>query len=241
MVQQIPRDEWLDEYWPGLYRAGDHVLTLGPTQRAGKTHLNFQLLQSANRPDLSPVIFCMKPRDNTVSEWSEKLGFKEIDHWPPTKYPWQNTPPGHTLWPQHPYDIEDANEHIGDQFKRAMLDRYKAGDSILFLDEIYGICAELGLSKELISIITRGGGMGVGAWMASQRPAGTHQGSLPGFVFNCPRHYYLAKDNNKANREKYADLAGGFDPRHIEELTLGLRQFEFLYLNSDGNAAIVGA
>jgi hypothetical protein len=51
----------------------------------------------------------------------------------------------------------------------------------------------------------------------------------------------LAKDNNKANREKYADLAGGFDPRHIEELTLGLRQFEFLYLNSDGNAAIVGA
>jgi hypothetical protein len=121
-----------------------------------------------------------------------------------------------------------------------MMHGYSHGNSILFLDEIYGITAELGLSQEVISILTRGGGMGCGAWMACQKPGGTVGHSLPGFVFNQPTHMFVANDNDARNRSRFSELAGGHDPKEIESTVLGLGRYEFLYLNADGSKAIVG-
>ena len=239
---RIEREDFLENYWPGLYHDGDHVLTLGPTQRAGKTHLNFQLLQAVGHPWLDKTVFCMKPRDATVARWSEALGYKETERWPPpAKWFWQDKPNGYTLWPRHSFDPDKDNEHLRQQFRATMMHHYRSGDAIMMLDEVYGICAELNLSKELIAIATRGGGMGCGAWMASQKPSGTQQGSLPGFIFNCPRHYFLAADNDARNRARYTDISGGFDPKFIESTTLGLQRFEFLYINADGQVAVIGA
>lgn len=251
-VLRLDRQDFLENYWS--YRPGEHVIAFGPTQRAGKTHLLFQLLQQSVRPDIRTTAFCMKPRDRTVAKWSQALGFKEVPSWPPPpKWPWQEKPAGYTLWPRHTMNPAIDNRHIGGQFRDAMLDGYKRGRSILFLDEIYGICAELkvpdetkpgsyrkGLTEELLAIVTRGGGMGCGAWMATQKPSGTQQASLPGFVFNCPTHMFLAPDNDKRNRRRYGELAGGVDPELIEAQTLGLNRYEFLYLNASGQMAIIG-
>lgn len=251
-VLQLDRQEFLDHFWN--YRPGQHVACFGPTQRAGKTHLMFQLLAAANRPDLRTTAFCMKPKDRTVAWWSRTFGFKEVAEWPPpAKWPWQDKPPGFTLWPRHTMDPAIDNMHIGQQFRRAMLDGYKRGNSILFLDEIYGMIAELtvpdgrrqngvrkGLTEELLAILTRGGGMGCGAWVASQKPSGTQQASLPGFVFNSPYHIFLAPDNDVRNRRRYSELSGGIDPDLIERQTLSLRRFEFLYINADGEMAVIG-
>lgn len=237
-ILRVPRDEFLSDYWD--YRPGEHVALFGPTQRAGKTHLGFQLLQAANRPSLDATVFCMKPRDRTVARWSSSLEFKETPVWPPRKHWWETEPEGYTLWPRHSFDPQADNEHIKAEFRKGMLDGYKNGNSILFLDEVYGIVAELGLTDELLAILTRGGGMGCGAWIASQKPSGTQQASLPGFIFNCPTHMFLANDNDKRNRARYGELAGGFDPRMIEDVSLGLRKYEFLYLNSAGYLCIVG-
>jgi hypothetical protein len=237
---RLDRDEFLDDYWPGLYKPGHHVLTLGPTQRAGKTHLNFQLLEAAPTHHIDPVVFCFKPRDKTVATWTQKLSYQETPAWPPRKRLFSGNPPGYTLWPPHSFDTQKDNERIAGIFRTAMMAHYAAGDSILFLDEVYGLCAELGLQEELIAILSRGSGMGCGAWIASQRGAGTQQGSLPGFIWSQPYHYFLAKSAHKQDRQKYADMAGDHDPAFIEATTLGLQRYEFLYLNADGHAAIVG-
>lgn len=250
-ILRLERREFLDHYWN--YRPGQHVIAFGPTQRAGKTQLLFQLLEAANRPDLRTVAFCMKPKDTTTARWSAALEFKEVSDWPPVKLPW-NKPAGYTVWPRHTMDPAVDNLHIGRVFRRAILDGYKRGRSILFLDEIYGILAELtvpdprrqngvrrGLQEELLAVLTRGGGMGCGAWMATQKPSGTQQASLPGFVFNQPAHYFLAPDNEARNRRRYAELSGGVDSELIERTTLALRRYEFLYLNADGQMAIIGA
>lgn len=239
MITRLARQDFLDNYWE--CQPGEHVFLIGPTQRSGKTHLGFQLLQAANRPELDTTVFCMKPKDATVANFSDQFGYKEIAKWPPRKHWWEEEPPAHVLWPKHSFNVQRDNEHIKSEFSRAMMSGYKNGNSILFLDEIYGIVAELGLQEELLAILTRGGGMGCGAWMACQKPGGTQGHSLPGFVFNCPTHMFLAPDNVKQNRERYADLAGNHDPREIESITLGLNKYEFLYLNVNGQKAIVGA
>jgi hypothetical protein len=197
----------------------------------------------------------MKPKDPTVARWSQALEFREVPQWPPPpRWPWQDRPAGYTVWPRHTMKPAVDNCTSAKVFQDAILDGYKRGKSILFLDEIYGILAELqvpdprarngvrrGLQEELLAVLTRGGGMGCGAWMATQKPGGTQQTSLPGFVFNQPAHFFLAKDNEARNRRRYAELSGGVDSELIERTTLGLRRYEFLYLNADGQMAIIGA
>lgn len=240
-VSKLDRQDFLENFWPSLYQPGQHVFLIGPTQRAGKTHLGFQLLNAADKTGLKTTVFCMKPRDKTVASFSEEYGFKETAEWPPKRKLFGEKTDAYTLWPKHSFDVDKDNEHIKAEFKKAMMDGYKRGNSILFLDEIYGITAELGLSQETIAILTRGGGMGCGAWMACQKPGGTQGRSLPGFAFNCPTHMFLANDNDSRNRERYADLAGGHDPKEIESITLSLPKYNFLYLNADGQKAVIGA
>jgi len=107
---RLDRTEFLTRYWH--YRAGEHVVAFGPTQRAGKTHLMYQLLEAANRPDLQPTVFCMKPIDPTVAAWNARLGYRETPNWPPPpKWPWQERPPGYTLWPRHTMDPAVCRGH----------------------------------------------------------------------------------------------------------------------------------
>lgn len=240
MAVRIDREEFRENYFD--YRPGEHVLLIGPTQRAGKTHLGWQLLQSALRPSLRASAFCMKPRDRTVAHWQRELEFKETPTWPPPmRRFWEQKPPGHTLWPRHTFDPTSDDPHLRGELRKLMLSSYKRGDCILWLDEIYGLIAELGLQKELLALLTRGGVMNCGVWMATQKPSGTQAAGIPGFVFNSPTHMFLSKDNVRQNRQRYGDLAGDFDPKLVERITLELRPYEFLYLHAAGHMCVVGA
>ena len=241
MTTRFTREEFFSERFD--YKPGQHVLAIGPTQRSGKTELLFTGLKSVMPTSLDITAFCMKPRDRTAAAWTRALDFQETGTWPPRRPLWRAGPPGAMLWPRHTFDPDVDDEHIRAEFRKAMLAGYKNGNTILFLDEIYGILAELGLVKELNAILTRGMGMGCGAWMATQKPSGTQQAGMPGFVFNSPYHVFLAPDNVEANRRKYGEIAGDFDPREIEAITLHeLRPFEFLYLETaHGYKSIVGA
>ena len=184
----------------------------------------------------------MKPKDETVASFTEKAGFREIQAWPPRKKLWETKPSGYTLWPhQTMVDVDKDNAHLREEFRKGITQNYARGDCILFLDEVYGLTADLGLGKELNAVLTRGRAMGCGAFMATQKPSGTPGYPLPGFVFNSPTHMFLSNDNVKANRDKYADLAGGHDPKEIESITLSLPKYNFLYLNADGQKAVIGA
>lgn len=240
MTARFTREEFFAERFD--YRPGQHVLAIGPTQRSGKTELLNTALQAVMPTSLDITTFVMKPRDRTAAKWTETLGFRETGTWPPRRSLLGGKPPGYTLWPRHTFDPDIDDAHIRAQFRKAILDGYKNGDTILFLDEIYGILAELGLVKELNAVLTRGMSMGCAAWMATQKPSGTQQVGMPGFVFNSVTHTFLAPDNVKANRQRYGEIAGDFEPREIEDITLHeLRPFEFLYLHAAGHKCIVGA
>lgn len=239
-LTRIDRAEFLDDYWPGLYKSGQHVLLCGATQRSGKTTLGYQLLDAVPDYISNKQAWVIKPKDQTAAEATQRLGFKEVSDWPPSKYPWQADPRGYTLWPKHSFDTAKDNERLREIFRRAMMDAYKTGDTILFLDEVYGV-AELGLHDELSAVLSRGAGMGCAAWMCVQRGSGTQQVSIPGFVWSQPYHMFLAHSSNKNDRQKYADMNGDFDPAWIESTLTTLPQYHFLYLNADGNAAIIGS
>jgi hypothetical protein len=233
MLQYIQREDFLSDYFD--YKPGQHIAIIGPTNIAGKSYLGHQLLDQAIRnTGLPAVSLVMKPRDRTVSEWSQKLGFKEIRSWPPAKMPWQATPRGYTLWPgQSMTDIGADNEHLASEFKKAILDTYRHGDGIIFADEVYGLCVELGLSTELTALWTRGQGMGAGLWSLTQKPSGTQQGSIPSFVYNSPTWTFLSRDPDKRNRDRFSEI-GGVDGHFIGDEVMKLRKYEFLCLHREG-------
>lgn len=237
MVLRLDRQDFLENYFD--YQPGQHVSLIGPTQIAGKSYLAHQLLGKAIRPELSTVSLVMKPRDRTVSQWSETLGFRETPTWPPpARWPWEQKPPGYTLWPKHTFDPAVDDERLSQEFRKAIISRYKSGNSIIFGDEVYGLCVELGLSKELTAVWTRGGGMGCGLWSATQKPSGTQQGSIPSFVYNSPTWLFLSRDPDKRNRDRFNEI-GGVDGRTVGEITMQLRKFEFLCIYRDGPAMCV--
>jgi hypothetical protein len=238
-AKRIDRTDFLDNYWPGLYESGQHVLLCGATQRSGKTYLGFQLLESTPDSVGTKIAFAPKPKDKTVAGWSDKLGFREVKTWPPKKKLFDQEPNGYTLWPSHTFDVAKDDNHHREVFRAGMLDSYKHGSTILFVDEAYRL-SELNLDKELNGILTRGAGMGCAAWICTQRGSGTQHASLPGSIWSQPYHVFLAHSQNKADRKKYADMNGDFDPEWIESAVLSLPQYNFLYLNAEGSAAIIG-
>lgn len=218
------------------------MLTLGPTQLAGKTVLNWQLLRAVPEyQKLKKIAVCLKPRDRAMSKYTEEFGFREVEDWPPrTKFSdlLGPKPAGYTVWPHHSFNVDADDAHLKDVIGRTIMSNYKDGDCILMLDEVYGLL-ELNLQKELLAVVTRGAGMGAGAWMASQKGSGTQGKAMPGFLLNNPRYYFLAHESEKNARQKYTDLAGDFDSAWIENITLNLPRYWFLYLDADGRAAII--
>jgi hypothetical protein len=225
------------------YKPGNHVSFFGPTQVAGKTTLGFALLETVARPELPATVLCMKHSDRVVSGWTRRLGFEEAAYWPPRrKWPWQDKPPGYTLWPRQTLtDIERDNRVISSQFLAAITHNRQHTPSITFADELYGLLAELNLPKQglpmrtmLTAVVTRDSVAGHGLWYASQKPSGTQGVSVPGFFFNSAEHMFLSKDGEERNRRRYGEIACGIDPALIEQETLRLPKYSWLYINRSG-------
>lgn len=243
-VQVFTRDEFLRERWD--YQPGEHTSIIGPTQLAGKTRLLTDLLAHTDTSWCSkpPVMLVAKPRDRTVSAGIARLGWKETDRWPPKRRMFYNEePPGWAFWPKHLKDVpsEVNDEHLRRTFDPAWRDMFWSGNTIIVADELYHLLAVLGQYGDVNRHLTQGGGMGSGIWFATQKPSGTQQGALPGFVFNSPTHSFFARDPVLTNRKRFAEV-GGVDPRIIEEATFSMPPYTFLYIHRNGpRLAIVEA
>lgn len=247
-LQTFPRDEWLNCYFD--YEAGEHVAFFEPTQQ-GKTHLMYQMLAVAMRqhPELSVASLMPKSRDPATRLWAAALGLKVIDRWPPpSRFPWQEKPPGYVLWPRHlkDADVKANREHVAAILRQCLGRQNSRGSSITVADDFYVMAVLMGLNPEAEELLTAGAGGGAGLWLASQKPSGTQGGgALTSFAYNSPTHIILGHDPMKENRQRFADI-GGIDPGMVADIVRGLRKHriktpsgyknisEKLYIRKDG-------
>jgi hypothetical protein len=228
-VTVFGRRDFLDNVWD--YRAGEHVTFVGRT-RSGKTTLAFQLLSRV--PDaIVPIVLVMKPRDETVTSWTSRLKFRRTATWPPLRsnrrMPRNYRPPGWVAWPNLG-NIEADTEATRELFHKVMAESYSQAakrnpeDRIIFADEVVGIAKELRLERDLSALWMRGAGMGVGLWAGAQRPF-----ELPQHALSQAMHLFLHRDDDKRNRERFAEI-GGVDPDFVMQITASMAQHQFLYI-----------
>src|SRR5882762_5257208 len=79
-VWVFPRPEFCEYRF--IYKPGQHVVFAGPTQRAGKTSLAFDLLEHTATPDLPVYVSVSKPADKVTSSEGERLGYRLVRDYP---------------------------------------------------------------------------------------------------------------------------------------------------------------
>src|ERR1700722_3383022 len=101
-VWVIRRDHFCQYNWD--YKPGQHVVFAGPTQRAGKTTLAFQLLEYTASPELPVYVAVSKPKNKVTAEEGRRLGYRLVRDYPfPPKikeYFKEGRPSGYLVWPE---------------------------------------------------------------------------------------------------------------------------------------------
>lgn len=231
-IERLSRDDFIHDVFAPHYEAGEHVTIIGPT-KSGKTTVAYQMLDAVATPDLPGLVLVLKPRDDTVKEFSKLTGFKKTETWPPVwNRGWRKKSGGlgkkrrgWVIWPKHSLrDIKQDNAYLAASFGRVLTDSYRRGNRIVFADEVVGLSKDLGLTTELEAIWSRGRSLGCGLWAASQRPF-----HAPQLMYSSAEHIILFFDPDKRDRDRFKEI-GGIDPDLVNHAVLSLKKHEFLYI-----------
>ena len=238
----FPRTEYKQQRWN--YKPGQHVVFAGPTQRAGKTTLAFQLLEYTATPQLPVFVAVSKPTDKVTTLEGERLGYRRVHDFPfPPKVKEllkEGKPSGYLIWPEM-RDPETAMDNASAVTARLIDGVYADGAKnkhcILFLQDTVTKSKVLGLDRQMVMILTMAGAMGVGGWFEVQKPSDAGKTAL--WSYPNAEHIFISKDPVKRNRVYYDEI-GGFDPGLVSQASLTLKPYQFLYLErSHGYMCIV--
>lgn len=242
-VVRYTRQEFLDEVWDykPSYENMDCVTILAP-YGGGKTQLGFELLGKTVREypkEVQPIIFVMKPRDNTVTKYAEKFKFHTVRVWPPSTLKSRlagNRPTGYVLWPLEHDDPDMTEAQQTTIFRRALRQAYRSGGYIIFADETYSLEHELNLEKDLRRIWTKGRSNGCGLWAGSQRPA-----YISRWAYQA-QHLFLGHDPDQSVQRRYGEIGAGINSEWVTAVVASLARFEFCYINREERSmCVVGA
>lgn len=231
-IVRFGRAEFFDDVFD--YHDGDHATFLAPFG-GGKTQIMFEALARVASPQRQATVFAMKPKDDTVTRWAERLHLEIIRDWPPPtisigrRIIGKKTP-GYVLWPKDTGNLEFDEAQQERIFRRCIQDMYlkaKRRANIMVADETYSLEQELKLKRELGRAWTKGRSVGNGVFAGSQRPA-----FISLWAYQA-QHLFLGKDPDQRAQERYGDIGAGNDPAVIRALINGLQRFEFLYINRD--------
>lgn len=238
----VPRAEFCQRRWD--YKPGQHVVFAGPTQRAGKTTLAFQLLEYTAKPEMPVYVAVSKPSDPVTSKEGKRLEYRRVDDYPFPKrfkeFLKEGKPSGYLIWPdmRHP-DTAMANAYrvTSKLIDGVYAEGAKGKKCILMLDDTVTKSKVLGLDRQMVMVITMSGAMGVGGWFFVQKPSDAGKAAL--WSYPNAEHVFISKDPVKRNRDYYSDI-GGFDSNEVGKISMTLKPYQFLYLErSHGYKCIV--
>lgn len=216
------------------YKAGEHAVFGGPTQR-GKTTLAFDLLEYTATPRMPAYVAVSKPHDPTTAKEGARLGYRRVSEWPVPKkigeYLGDDPPSGYLIWPQFG-DMDKDVENAARVTRALLAERYAAGakgnvKAIMVMDDTMVKAKILQLDKPMVTNFAMSGAMGIGQWVFVQKP--TDSGRTAVWSYGASEHVFLTKDPDRKNQARYDEI-GGFDPKLVSALTQTLQPYQFLYL-----------
>lgn len=199
------------------WRQGEHVGLIGPTG-CGKTNLAFWLLPQRR----FVVIFATKPRDKSLSVFGRTHGYKVIKEWTKLsikKYPLR------ILWP-NAMDLENSLTIQRNEFKKALSSIYPQGSWTIYIDELWWVCVQLGLTKWVKTILQQARSMDETLVVATQRPSW-----VPLEVYDQSTHLFFWRDTDERNLRRLSGISW-INARVIVHEIAHLPEFHVLYVNT---------
>jgi hypothetical protein len=96
------------------------------------------------------------------------------------------------------------NGDITEYWEAVLADCYKAGNMVLYVDELYSICPPNQKPLNVLwSMYTRGRELGIGVWSSSQRPAW-----IPLFALSEAEHFFNFRLQIDEDRKRMAAFMG---------------------------------
>lgn len=227
------RDVFCESYFP--FKHGEHVVFGGPTQR-GKTTLAFQLLKHIATSEYPAYVAVSKPDDKTSIEWGERLGYRRISEFPPTKRIAElkifNGPPsGYLVWPRFgniDLDVPNATRVHGKLLSQTYSDGAKGKACILVMDDTMVKAKVQKLDRKMVTILAMAGAMGISLWIFIQKP--TDSGDTTVWGFEQATHLFFTKGGDKRVLDRYVEIAGD-KGSEVKRIIPTLKPFQFLYVH----------
>lgn len=208
--------------WESFVRAmqwlqGEHVALIGPTG-CGKTNLAFWLLP--HRKYIT--IFATKPRDKSLEVFGQHNGFKVIRKWEKLSI---SKFPRRILWPDAS-NIHTVESTQKTEFVNAMQSIYHQGGWTIYIDELWWVCQQLGLTKYIKIFLQQARSISESLVVASQRPSW-----IPVEVYDQSTHLFFWRDTDERNLRRLAGISW-INSRIIVEAIATLPKWHVLYVNT---------
>jgi hypothetical protein len=228
VADDAPQVHWNDfgPWFARQWGQGQHVAIIGPTD-SGKSTLAYNLLPI----HIWVVIFATKPRDKTLNAmtYSPKGVRNKV---PAGQYvkldKWKNLNmrkyPRRILWP-NALDLY-SSERQRQVFQEALSIIYREGGWTVYLDELWFMSADLGLTHEVRTYLQQSRSNEVTLVVSSQRPS-----RIPVEVYDQSRHLFFSRDNDERNLSRISGIAWK-SRKIIMNYVANLEPHEFLYVNT---------
>lgn len=233
-IQTLRRNDFLALFRPA---PGEHVTVVAPTG-GGKSTLLGQLLSVQDDSQLS-IVLDTKPRNAELEKnLHVKEGLFRIRHsWPPIPPWWRLRYQRRFILKVRPgMSIDDDDDRLWFMCKHMMDWSYKKGYRYggvrLYVDEGLEV-TDLGLTKHLKGLWTRGRSQEVGFWFGTQRPR-----DVPLYAYSQATHIFIGRNPDFEDQQRIANF-GALPKKAIIELIGSLPDFSFLYINRRGPRACI--
>jgi hypothetical protein len=197
------------------WQQGEHLAMIGPTG-AGKTTLALYLLGIRHYV----TVFATKPQDKTLDAL-QMAGYKLMKEW---KGYDPDIVPKRLLWPSaKKLYAARAQRQV---FQQAFNNIYGQGGWCVFVDELWFIIHHLKLELEIRTYLMQARSLNISLAVCTQRPS-----RVPLEIYDQSTHLFFWRDADEANLKRIGGISWA-NAWHVQRLVAGLRDHEFLYVNT---------